>query len=627
MVYSTCTFNPIEDEAVVSEVLRICGGAVELVDVSGHLPALKRLPGKHHWRVRDKFRCVGVRAWLGDGCLLCCCFSGTLAVASWVARPVLPLFSYPQHVQDEYHCLICVRSELTAAADTAHVVEHWILLPSFHPPQLPLAPFLTAPPPQVVRQLGAGAVHRLQARPLHVPHPREGRAAAGALHALPAAPPGHGRLLRVRAAQGAAAGPHALHATVERHVMRCVVCGAFPADQTVTSTLHSRASPHPHPLFQGLAASGTTHTGTISCTLTKPPPTHTHVFQTVTQTSHPHTHPQVGELPKFDLPTPYRPSLVAGQKPGPSTPLPPIEDPMAAAREAAAAAIAAAEAAAAAAAAGDVAATVAASQQASVAAGRAQLALEASKRAAAAAARATASASKEAAVKEEGDGYGEEEGAGAEAMEEDGAGEEEPCTAATPAEGEEAGDGEGGSGAKEGDSKAAGGQGIKAPAVRGPTWVRGGGGRGRSEGGKHRYIDPIIPVDDPEILKVGAAACVAAFVWLLRLILGHGLPARFHDGLPFEMPHVKFWLLMPPHPPRCPTWPRRSTGPLRCPYTLDTHVDACHDPNCAVALRLVQLEWCARWLTTALHTLPAALGWQRDGGLPNAGVAGCIVQP
>lgn len=148
MVYSTCTFNPIEDEAVVSEVLRICGGAVELVDVSGHLPALKRLPGKHHWRVRDKFRCVGVRAWLGDGCLLCCCFSGTLAVASWVARPVLPLFSYPQHVQDEYHCLICVRSELTAAADTAHVVEHWILLPSFHPPQLPLAPFLTAPPPR-----------------------------------------------------------------------------------------------------------------------------------------------------------------------------------------------------------------------------------------------------------------------------------------------------------------------------------------------------------------------------------------------------------------------------------------------------------------------------------------------
>jgi 16S rRNA C967 or C1407 C5-methylase (RsmB/RsmF family) len=56
MVYSTCTFNPIEDEAVVAELLVRCGGALQLLDVSQHLPELKRLPGKRKWRVRDKFR-------------------------------------------------------------------------------------------------------------------------------------------------------------------------------------------------------------------------------------------------------------------------------------------------------------------------------------------------------------------------------------------------------------------------------------------------------------------------------------------------------------------------------------------------------------------------------------------
>ncbi len=32
MVYSTCSLNPIEDEAVVAEVLRRCGGNLELED-------------------------------------------------------------------------------------------------------------------------------------------------------------------------------------------------------------------------------------------------------------------------------------------------------------------------------------------------------------------------------------------------------------------------------------------------------------------------------------------------------------------------------------------------------------------------------------------------------------------
>lgn len=56
MVYSTCTFNPIEDEAVVAELLVRCGGSLQLLDVSKQLPELKRLPGKRKWRVRDKFR-------------------------------------------------------------------------------------------------------------------------------------------------------------------------------------------------------------------------------------------------------------------------------------------------------------------------------------------------------------------------------------------------------------------------------------------------------------------------------------------------------------------------------------------------------------------------------------------
>lgn len=101
LIYSTCTFNPIEDEAVVAEVnpsctemaslwapcqevcagawddanstdeqgcgkvlwqagpravqvLRCTGSSMELVDVSGQLPALKRMPGLRTWRVRDQ---------------------------------------------------------------------------------------------------------------------------------------------------------------------------------------------------------------------------------------------------------------------------------------------------------------------------------------------------------------------------------------------------------------------------------------------------------------------------------------------------------------------------------------------------------------------------------------------
>ncbi|KAK4366980.1 hypothetical protein RND71_014860 [Anisodus tanguticus] len=60
MVYSTCSMNPIENEAVVAEILRRCGGSVELVDVSSELPQLVRRPVRMHGalttfrEVRDK---------------------------------------------------------------------------------------------------------------------------------------------------------------------------------------------------------------------------------------------------------------------------------------------------------------------------------------------------------------------------------------------------------------------------------------------------------------------------------------------------------------------------------------------------------------------------------------------
>ncbi|KAI8607508.1 S-adenosyl-L-methionine-dependent methyltransferase [Chytriomyces sp. MP71] len=53
VVYSTCTFNPVENEAVVAAALNKCGTAIKLLDVSKQLPALKRRPGISNWKVMD----------------------------------------------------------------------------------------------------------------------------------------------------------------------------------------------------------------------------------------------------------------------------------------------------------------------------------------------------------------------------------------------------------------------------------------------------------------------------------------------------------------------------------------------------------------------------------------------
>ncbi|KAI8029391.1 tRNA (cytosine(34)-C(5))-methyltransferase [Camellia lanceoleosa] len=78
IVYSTCSMNPVENEAVVAEILRRCGGSVELLDVSSELPQLVRRPGLKKWKVRDKgiwlasykdvskFRRAGITPKLGE---------------------------------------------------------------------------------------------------------------------------------------------------------------------------------------------------------------------------------------------------------------------------------------------------------------------------------------------------------------------------------------------------------------------------------------------------------------------------------------------------------------------------------------------------------------------------------
>lgn len=53
LVYSTCSLNPIEDEAVLSAVLSSLNGAAHLVDVSAQLPGLLRHPGLQTWKVTD----------------------------------------------------------------------------------------------------------------------------------------------------------------------------------------------------------------------------------------------------------------------------------------------------------------------------------------------------------------------------------------------------------------------------------------------------------------------------------------------------------------------------------------------------------------------------------------------
>lgn len=54
MVYSTCSLNPIEDEAVIAALLEKSEGSLELADSSSDLPGLKWMPGVTSWKVLER---------------------------------------------------------------------------------------------------------------------------------------------------------------------------------------------------------------------------------------------------------------------------------------------------------------------------------------------------------------------------------------------------------------------------------------------------------------------------------------------------------------------------------------------------------------------------------------------
>lgn len=54
VVYSTCSMNPVENEAVVAHVLAKHAGSVHLVPTTSHLPHLIRRPGVSHWSLMTK---------------------------------------------------------------------------------------------------------------------------------------------------------------------------------------------------------------------------------------------------------------------------------------------------------------------------------------------------------------------------------------------------------------------------------------------------------------------------------------------------------------------------------------------------------------------------------------------
>lgn len=56
VVYSTCSMNPVEDEAVLQTAITHCGGSdfVQLMETKDLLPGLKRSPGLLNWKIMDK---------------------------------------------------------------------------------------------------------------------------------------------------------------------------------------------------------------------------------------------------------------------------------------------------------------------------------------------------------------------------------------------------------------------------------------------------------------------------------------------------------------------------------------------------------------------------------------------
>lgn len=54
LVYSTCSLNPIENEAVLQRIIADSNGALEIVDASHLVPGLKYIPGMTKWKLASK---------------------------------------------------------------------------------------------------------------------------------------------------------------------------------------------------------------------------------------------------------------------------------------------------------------------------------------------------------------------------------------------------------------------------------------------------------------------------------------------------------------------------------------------------------------------------------------------
>lgn len=54
LVYSTCSMNPVEDEAVIASIIRLSKGSVVLEDVGNRLAGLKYRPGTSKWVIMNK---------------------------------------------------------------------------------------------------------------------------------------------------------------------------------------------------------------------------------------------------------------------------------------------------------------------------------------------------------------------------------------------------------------------------------------------------------------------------------------------------------------------------------------------------------------------------------------------
>ena len=72
-MYSTCSLNPIEDEAVVATILQQMGSNVRLKDMSNQYPLLKRQKGLSSWKVIDDNHVIHDH-WTADCSIPSTCF-------------------------------------------------------------------------------------------------------------------------------------------------------------------------------------------------------------------------------------------------------------------------------------------------------------------------------------------------------------------------------------------------------------------------------------------------------------------------------------------------------------------------------------------------------------------------